>query len=42
MTTEKTYFDKPNNLINQGVFDKLFNDSSIVFDAKKGNFIIDN
>ena len=42
MTTEKTYFDKPNNLINQGIFDKLFNDSSIVFDTKKGNFIIDN
>jgi iron complex transport system ATP-binding protein len=40
MTPEKVIQDTPENLISQKVFDTLFNDESIVFDAVKGGFVI--
>jgi len=40
MTKEKVVQDQPCNLISQGVFDTLFNDTSIRFDGTKGTFII--
>jgi iron complex transport system ATP-binding protein len=42
MTSEKIVQDNPCRLIETGIFNKLFNDSSIVFDNNKGKFVIDN
>jgi iron complex transport system ATP-binding protein len=42
MTPKKTVQDEPCNLIANGVFDRLFNDESIVFDNEKGKFVIKN
>ncbi len=42
MTTENIIQDEPCNLINNGIFNSLFNDCSIAFDAKKGKFVINN
>lgn len=40
MTNSKTHQDLPCNLIEQGVFDQLFNDSSIEFNKQYGKFIV--
>ena len=40
MTTENVLQDEPCNLISRGVFNTLFDDEHILFDAKKGKFII--
>jgi iron complex transport system ATP-binding protein len=40
MTPEKTIQDQPCSLIQKGVFNRLFEDKSIVFDAEKGKFVI--
>ncbi|MEL1244178.1 ABC transporter ATP-binding protein [Flavobacterium sp. DGU11] len=40
MANEKVIQDTPKNLIRQKVFDTLFNDPGIVFDAEKGGFFI--
>jgi iron complex transport system ATP-binding protein len=42
MTSEKIVQDNPCKLIETGIFNELFNDSSIVFDNNKGKFVIDN
>ena len=42
MTTENIVQDSPCKLIEKKVFNDLFNDSSIVFDPKKGKFVFDN
>lgn len=39
MTTENTVQGKPEQLIADGTFDKLFKDESIVFDKEKGKFV---
>ena len=41
MTPGKAIQDTPGNLMAQNVFDGIFNDASIRFDAEKGGFIID-
>ena len=38
MTEESVTQDKPNNLIAKGVFNTLFKDESLFFDAEKGKF----
>ncbi len=40
MTPEKIIQDQPCSLIQKGVFNRLFEDESIVFDAEKGKFVI--
>lgn len=40
MTSETVVQDQPCNLISKGVFKTLFKDEHIVFDAKKGKFVI--
>jgi iron complex transport system ATP-binding protein len=40
MNNEKTIQDLPCNLIEKGVFNELFEDENIVFDAIKGKFIV--
>jgi iron complex transport system ATP-binding protein len=40
MTEQQVVQDQPCNLISQEVFDTLFNDSAITFDATKGTFLI--
>lgn len=40
MTNSNTYQDLPCNLIEQGVFEQLFNDSSIIFNKQYGKFIV--
>ena len=40
MTNSNTYQDLPCNLIEQGVFEQLFNDSSIIFKKQYGKFIV--
>lgn len=40
MTKENVTQDQPCNLISKGVFSSLFKDETIVFDEKKGKFII--
>lgn len=42
MAPGKAIQDTPGNLIAQNVFDGIFNDASIRFDAQKGRFIIDS
>jgi iron complex transport system ATP-binding protein len=42
MTHENIIQNNPCKLIELGIFNKLFNDSSIVFDDKKGKFVIHN
>ena len=42
MLPEKIVQDNPCKLIETGMFNELFNDSSIVFDNNKGKFVIDN
>jgi iron complex transport system ATP-binding protein len=42
MLPEKIIQNNPCKLIESGIFNELFNDSSIVFDDKKGKFVIDN
>lgn len=42
MTPKNIVQDNPCKLIESGIFKNLFNDSSIVFDDKKGKFVIDN
>ncbi|MGV3697438.1 ABC transporter ATP-binding protein [Flavobacterium sp.] len=38
MTEEKVIQDQPCNLISQGIFDTLFKDENLFFDAEKGKF----
>ena len=40
MTTENVLQDEPCNLISRGVFNTLFDDEHILFDAEKGKFIV--
>ncbi|MBX9808511.1 MAG: ABC transporter ATP-binding protein [Flavobacteriaceae bacterium] len=40
MTPEKTVQDQPCNLISKGSFNSLFQNENIVFDSKKGKFVI--
>lgn len=40
MTPEKTVQDQPCNLITKGSFNSLFQNEHIVFDSKKGKFVI--
>lgn len=40
MTKSRTYQDLPCNLIEQGVFEQLFNDSTITFNKQYGKFIV--
>ncbi|NBU81676.1 MAG: ABC transporter ATP-binding protein [Flavobacteriaceae bacterium] len=40
MTENSVEQDQPCNLIMKGVFNSLFNDSSITFDSEKGKFVI--
>jgi iron complex transport system ATP-binding protein len=40
MLPEKTYQNKPCVLIEQGIFNQLFINSDIIFDANKGKFIV--
>lgn len=40
MTSTNTYQDLPCNLIEQGVFEGLFNDNSIIFNKQYGKFIV--
>jgi iron complex transport system ATP-binding protein len=40
MTTENVLQDEPCNLISRGVFNTLFDDEHILFDADKGKFIV--
>ncbi|AWH87068.1 ABC transporter ATP-binding protein [Flavobacterium album] len=40
MANGNTIQDSPKNLIEQKVFDTLFNDPGIIFDAEKGGFVI--
>jgi iron complex transport system ATP-binding protein len=40
MTTGSVTQDTPQNLITNKIFDKLFNDENISFDAQKGGFVI--
>ena len=40
MLPEKTYQNSPCHLIEQGVFNQLFLNEAIIFDAQKGKFII--
>ncbi len=42
MTTEKVYFDTPDKLIAEGIFDKLFPTDRIEFDDKRRSFRIKN
>ena len=42
MTEESVAQGQPCNLITKGVFNSLFKDSSISFDAEKGKFVISN
>lgn len=42
MTENYVVQNQPCNLIMEGVFNTLFNDASITFDAEKGKFIISN
>lgn len=42
MTPTKIIQEEPCKLISEGVFNTLFNDCSIVFDSKKGKFVINN
>jgi iron complex transport system ATP-binding protein len=42
MTTDNIIQDNPCKLIESGIFNRLFNDTSIIFDDKKGKFVIDN
>jgi iron complex transport system ATP-binding protein len=42
MKPENIVQDNPCKLIESGVFKNLFNDSSVVFDDKKGKFVINN
>jgi iron complex transport system ATP-binding protein len=41
MTPGNVVKDTPQNLISQNIFDTLFNDSSISFNAQKGGFIVE-
>ena len=40
MSKDSIHQDQPCNLISKGIFNSLFQDSSITFDANKGTFII--
>jgi iron complex transport system ATP-binding protein len=40
MTDKEVIQDEPCNLITKGIFNTLFEDKSIVFDAEKGKFVI--
>lgn len=40
MTEDSVFQDQPCNLISKGIFNTLFNDSSITFDGEKGKFVI--
>jgi len=40
MTPQTVVQDTPKNLINNNVFDTLFNDANIVFDKDKGGFLV--
>jgi iron complex transport system ATP-binding protein len=40
MTPETVVQDQPCNLILKGSFNSLFQDEHIVFDSKKGKFVI--
>ena len=40
MTTEMVVQDQPCNLISQGVFNRLFINENILFDAEKGRFMV--
>ena len=42
MTPLTVVQDKPKNLITKGIFNTLFNDDSIIFDAENGKFVIVN
>lgn len=42
MTPERVVQDQPCNMITKGIFNTLFNDEHIVFDAEKGKFVISN
>lgn len=42
MTEGSVIQDQPCNLISRGIFDTLFNDTSITFDNQKGKFVISN
>src|SRR6478672_4915808 len=42
MTENQVVKDQPCNLISKGIFNELFRDEQIVFDEKKGKFIIKN
>ncbi len=42
MLPNKIIQNNPCKLIETGIFNDLFNDSSIIFDDKKGKFVIDN
>lgn len=42
MTPERVVQDQPCNMITEGIFNTLFNDEHIVFDAEKGKFVISN
>lgn len=39
-TEDKIYQDQPCNLITKGIFNQIFKDENIFFDAEKGKFII--
>lgn len=39
MTPESTIIDQPCNLIEKGIFNNLFHDEDILFDANKGKFL---
>lgn len=40
MTEDKTYYDSPENLIQQGVFENLFPKEVIEFDGENGRFVL--
>jgi iron complex transport system ATP-binding protein len=42
MTEKNVIQDEPCNLISNGIFNTLFDDKNIVFDAEKGKFVITN
>ena len=40
MTENNVFQDQPCNLISKGVFNTLFKNENIVFDGKKGKFVV--
>jgi iron complex transport system ATP-binding protein len=42
MTEDFIVQDEPCNLISKGIFNQLFNDTTITFDSEKGKFVIKN